>query len=1231
MNESGSGETTTSLRGDETPSAVSPDELAIMQFVKDLDATSDPEDTVRRHSVLHPHLAGEFEELAAMQGRIKPAPGDAAEEPPPQRLGDFQIVDEIGRGGMGMVYEAVQEPFQRRVAVKTVRADVARVSRTTRTRFLREQRVLAKLHHTHIVPIHAAGRAGSLHYYAMHYIEGAALSQVVASVRNLRSSSPNAETPSMAELAESAERKREVRPASETPPFDGAGGGPGQAGSENAPGGRGNGSPGRLSQRSATSSNGRLQLSTKYLRSVAKVMADAADALQHAHEVNIFHRDVKPSNIMVDRKEHCWVLDFGLATLGTSTNGAHRDRAARDQVGCESDVDLAAVVASGVLGTPSYMAPEQFAKRFDARSDVWGLGVTLYELLTLRRAFGSKQEILSAAPHRPRDIVDELPLDLEAICLKAIRKEPGDRYQSAGECRDDLRRWLGYEPVNARPARALRRTGLWARRNKGWAVAFSVTFIALVAAGLGGVYVSKIRADTYQSVAFAAEREAQSQRREAMLQQMQRINLTYQRQDWSRDSWSLARRVAAESPAGDRRIQAEVARSLAGLDAKKLKSLALPATGLALDPSGARLLISGSSFVMRGPEQPIQIWDSRTDQLQSTEIHGDGVFGFLADGTPLLFTVPRTQPSIANLWDVSKGRLLRTFKSPVEGKSTIQDWTITPGGSTVAISAVGRDTDGQAGGTGTITVLDAATGREVYRSTDQLVTEIALAPDGSLLAAGHQDGEITVRSLPRGELTATLKADRNAIRRLAFGRDPVRGIRARSHGSGWLLAAGDAGGGVIVWDLRLRIPRSICHGAKSSSEIFALAFSPDGMTLASAGRGSAILWDIASGQFLLDVRGGNYVKAVAFSPDGKRLAVGSVAAFAEPDGVVVWELEPGRGIGTLRGLLRSVWTSIFSADGRLVAALSEDWRVGIWDRATHRLLHLLEVTPGSFTDNAAMAFSPDGRRFAFSGGHEASLWDVKTGDLLKTWRLHEGLSDRLAFPEPNHLLLFRVETETADVGPSGGEDSVKHPRVCRVRDLLSAEPLKALAVISDFNLDVLRSECSLDGKYYVVDGLRGTRGNSVRLAHLYEGRTGKFLGSLPQNPVESYSRLKFDPTGTVLSYFYKSANEDGYFFLQLPSGSVLRHIVDKSVWGLGPRANRWLTAWGPTADQPSQVSLHEQNRNDPLVKFILESATGEVGLSRDGLHLVWGNPNGAVTVVDLGEVNRRLSELGLGW
>ena len=517
------------------------------------------------------------------------------------------------------------------------------------------------------------------------------------------------------------------------------------------------------------------------------------------------------------------------------------------------------------------------------------------------------------------------------------------------------------------------------------------------------------------------------------------------------------------------------------------------------------------------------------------------------------------------------------------------------------------------------------------------MTEVALAPEGGLLALGLEDGHITVWCLPQGNPLDSMRFDRNPIQRLSFGRDPVRRQGGSAAGSGWLLASGDRGGGLVVWDVASHTPRSICHSPAGSSEVLSLTFSPDGTTLASAGGGKAQLWDLASGQLLLNVDTSNYTAALAFSPDGRRLAVGCVAAFGGADKVDVWELEPGRGIDSLRGLSQSVFTAVFSPDGRLVGALANDWRVGIWDRASRRLLHILEVTRGSFPDNAALAFSPDGKQFAFSADHEASLWDVVTGDLVKTWKIPEGLCDHLAFPEVNRLLLFRVETESGELGPFTQVDAIKYPRVCWVRDLLGPHPNRPVAEIRDCNLHVFRSECSPDGKYYVIEGLAGTRGNVTRVANLYEGSTGKKLGPLPtQKPVRfDGASFSFDPTGGVLNYFYEPTAEGSRaYFLEMPSLAVLRQF-DQAPYCLGPRAKRWLLASPVTADQPGALSLFDQELPDPLIRFLPDLGgapwTGRPRFSPDGLHLVWGNPSGAVTVVDLVEVNRRLSEIGLGW
>jgi len=1205
------------------------DDPVLVAFLKELAATGDRESVVDDYVRRYPDREAEFRAMAELRRRLKrDEPPDQSEGPAPERLGDFRIVRQIAHGGMGAIFEAIQEPLGRRVAVKTVLGRRMHLAGTTRDRFLREQQVLAHLHHTHIVPIHAAGSEGPIQYFAMSYIDGAALHHVVRTARLHELSSHenpgHTPTPTLAALAAEA---KSITPGEGSHDRNGAPGNRQQPAGEPTTATLPEVEPPRLDARDddeapaihSKNGNGKLILSPEYFRSVARVMLDAAEAVHHAHEAGIIHRDLKPSNLMVDTAEHCWVLDFGLA--GYLRAEARNETPTTDAPEAKPAPDLGPEPqqpsVSAVLGTPHYMAPEQFQQKADARTDVWGLGVTLYELLTLRRAFHSQRQIESADPFRPNKLVHGIPRDLEAICWKALRKDPGQRYSSARALADDLRHWIRNEPVRARPAHTLRRVGLWAKRNKGWAAAI---VLALSLAIVGTV-----------SAAFLAQARERERSYEALaaVTQILRIRLTPHANGWSEDAWGLARKTARANKSDI--LQSQAAACLAGLDAGKRKSLPFPGTGLAFDRSGTRLMISGSSLVMRGPEQPIRIWDSTTDQTQAAEIKGDGVFAFRPDGTHLFLTVPRSQRSIVNLWDLSSARLLRSLKSPIEGKSEIEDWAMATDGSVVAASAVGLDAKGKPAETGAIAAWEATTGREIFRTTAQRATDIALAPDASLLAVGHEDGQITVLSLPKGEHKATLKADQNRITRLAFGRDLVRRAGPKPPGSGWLLATGDAGGGVIVWDLGKRNRRSICHGPTSAPEISALAFSPDGMTLASTGRGSVQLWDIASGQFLLDISAGDYVTALAFSPDGRRLAVGSVAAFGDPDSVNVWELEPGRGIQGLRGLSRYVFTATFSRDGRLVGALSNDWHVGIWDRAARRLLHVLEVTPGSFTDNAALAFSPDGRRLAFSAGHEASVWDVVTGELVKSWPLSEGLNDRLAFTAANRLMLFRVETETGEVGPFSEFPASKYPRVCRVRDLLGSEPHKPLAEIRDYNVHVFASECSPDGRYYAIDGQGGSLEEPNRFAKLYEGPTGKQLGPLPQNPLQSYAWLAFDPTGTVLSYYYRSQDEHSLFFLGIPHRNVLRHVVGYMSIGLGPGGSRWLTTSGFTADQPGFMTLHEQDRREPLVSFVLESPVGKSQFSPDGLHLVWGNPSGAVTVVDLVEVNRRLSEIGLGW
>ena len=157
--------------------------------------------------------------------------------------------------------------------------------------------------------------------------------------------------------------------------------------------------------------------------------------------------------------------------------------------------------------------------------------------------------------------------------------------------------------------------------------------------------------------------------------------------------------------------------------------------------------------------------------------------------------------------------------------------------------------------------------------------------------------------------------------------------------------------------------------------------------------------------------------------------------------VQVYDLHEGRGMQSLLGLQTKIERVAFSRDGRLIAALSDDWRVGIWDRTSGQLRYLFDVPAGFFTDNAWMAFDPTARRFAFSGHEHATLWDLETGRLLQTWKLPPGLQDKLAFHGPDQLFLFRSETRDR-VPPFSAYHPKDHPRVYRFYNLLGPSPLR---------------------------------------------------------------------------------------------------------------------------------------------------------------------------------------------
>jgi tetratricopeptide (TPR) repeat protein len=358
----------------------------------------------------HPDLAARIRDLfpaLVLLEDLKPnAPaggGLPAAGEPLGRLGDFQVVREIGRGGMGVVYEAVQESLGRRVALKVLPPGCLASDNRLR-RFLREAQAAARLHHTNIVPVFGVGQQDGLHYYVMQFIAGQGLDKMQV-------------------------------PAN----------------------------PGDW-------------------RAVARIGVQAAEALEYAHRQGVLHRDIKPANLLLDEQGVVWIADFGLAKLADVEDLTH---------------------PNDTLGTLRYMAPEQFAGRFDARSDVYGLGLTLYELLVQRPAFDEDdrgrlvRQITQAEPPRPRKLRPDIPADLETIVVKATASQPEHRYQTAGELAADLQCFLEDRPIRARRISAAGRLWRWCRRNRAMAAtsgaALSLLLAVALLASLGYLHMSFAR------------------------------------------------------------------------------------------------------------------------------------------------------------------------------------------------------------------------------------------------------------------------------------------------------------------------------------------------------------------------------------------------------------------------------------------------------------------------------------------------------------------------------------------------------------------------------------------------------------------------------------------------------------------------------------------------------------------------------------------------------------------
>ncbi len=530
--------------------------------------------SIEEYAAKYPDLADDIRELlpALVQLELNHSPmgsvtaslgqtstPGAAEAP--RQLGDYLILHEIGRGGMGVVYEAVQQSLGRHVALK-VMPQHSLAGSSHLERFRLEARAAARLHHTNIVPVFGVGEQEGVHYYAMQFIQGQGLDEVFEELRRLKDSrsrrgqpapaghsraSPSGTVRALTLAAthglltgqfSAAERENEIEVGactlgSGTPSPE-----PTQAEAAEAelPRSQSGTSPGTAS--STHSELADTQDDTRYYRSVARVGLQVAEALAYAHSEGILHRDIKPSNLLLDAKGTVWVTDFGLAKAEGTDALTH---------------------TGDIVGTLRYMAPERFEGWSDPRSDVYALGVTLYELLTLQYLFteGNRVKLIDRvvheAPTGPRKLDRSIPRDLETIVLKAVAKEPAQRYVSAELMAEDLQRFLADKPVRARRTSTTEQAWRWCRRNPALSAASTLALTGLVAAVLVLATSNARIARTSRDLASAL-REKDG----ALRDKDGALNAAKQSESRAKDSAAEADRERVRAEAGEAQARAAV-------------------------------------------------------------------------------------------------------------------------------------------------------------------------------------------------------------------------------------------------------------------------------------------------------------------------------------------------------------------------------------------------------------------------------------------------------------------------------------------------------------------------------------------------------------------------------------------------------------------------------------------------------------------------------------------------
>ncbi|MFO0880371.1 MAG: protein kinase [Gemmataceae bacterium] len=889
----------------------------------------------------HPDLADELRAFFAGEQQVArlttPLRGTTV-----RYFGDYELLNELARGGMGVVYRANQKSLNRIVALKMILAGQL-AGEADVQRFRTEAEAAANLDHPNILPIYEVGEHEGLQYFSMKLVEGGSLA-------------------------------------------------------------------------------GQMDRLRAHPREAVALLVSIARGVHYAHQRGILHRDLKPANVLLDATGTPYLTDFGLAK--------------------QVEADRGLTQTGAIVGTPSYMAPEQARaeKALTTACDVYALGAILFEMVTGQPPFRGRTsldtilQVIEQEPADPRTLHPHVDRDLAVIALKCLRKEPDQRYASAAELADDLERWLRGEPILARPTGSGERIVKWARRRPAAAALAGVIVLAGLAMLGGGLWFNA-QLREQRNEALAKKQEAEEQK-----------ELANQR--------AVAQAKARqEAQAAQQRAEQQLHRSQVMIYAATLSR----AQQAIENEQGAvaQRLLGDCQWNLRG-------WEHRhllgRVSSKATLSHGNShVFAavYSPDGAYLV-----TASGLgARVFDVRSGEERFTLRGH---KSNVISLAFSPDGKRLASGSYDK----------TVKVWDMATRAEVVSCDCKTnVWSMAFSPDGKQLATGS--GEyLPGRLMPPGE-TQDHQAGITRIWDASTGKQ----IRSLAEPGQWAnvkavawspdgqqLATGTQNSTAQIWDVRTgKVVRKVRH----TGGVDCLAWSPDGKQMVTGGNdNNAVVWDADSGRQLFVLAGHRgHVKGAVWSADGLRIATGSY-----DQTVKVWDAtRGGSALLTLSGHTFYVNTVAFSPEGRALASGSSDGNVKVWDMALEQKAQRFLGHPDRIN---CLAVSPDGKWVASGcSDKKTRIWDATGRLLVRTLEGHTWTVNTVTFSPDGKRLL------------TGGEDKTLR--------LWNWETGEELLKMTESRSRIRSAQFSPDGKRFASGG-----GNTPWLKpelKVWDATTGKVL------------------------------------------------------------------------------------------------------------------------------------------